>query len=127
MTVSLAEGHFDAVGTYDDLYDDPATSETKEFFGVQAAEAGTYSLSDVKDDEEGDTDTDTDSDTDGDTDADTDSGVIQETGGLTDTGTPPPEGCPGCATSNGVDGSWAVGAMALAAMVRRRKTNQAIT
>lgn len=58
----------------------------------------------------GDADTDTDSNTDSDSDTDTD----------TDTGTPT-EGCPGCATENGINGSFAVGALAMAAMAARRR------
>lgn len=149
MTVSLDAGNFDAVGIYDDLYDDPETEEADEFFGVQADEVGNYTISDLTDNEEadadtdtdadtdsdsdtdsdtdtdtdtdGDTDSDTDTDSDGDTDADSDSDADGDSDADTDTGSTNSPDCEGCATENGANGSWALGAAALAALARRRK------
>lgn len=111
---------FETAGTYElaDIVDDPDVVDTGD------ADTDTDTDSDSDTDTDSDSDTDTDTDTDADADTDTDSGVDSgDTGSEDDTGTNPPEGCPGCATENGANGSFAVGALALAALAARRRRN----
>lgn len=125
--VEQTAGTLTANGTYTNSdgsleLEETLTGNDEEAFADIIDDPDVIDTGDADTDTDSDSDTDSDGDTDVDSDADTDSGVTQDTFGLTDTGTPK-EGCPGCATENGINGSFAVGALALAAMAARRRRN----